>query len=281
MKLLDLHLGEPLHRGALSLFPVWNGAAVASRGYDLRTSDLDVSERAGSAVVGELVVTNAGKRPALLLEGELLEGGQQHRVCSRSVLIDAGSSLVLDVSCVEQGRWSGAARHHRGGRRAPTSVRAVRDQSAVWAEVNRYEQRYDRSDTHSLLDATRRAQEAANALLAGVRPLPHQCGVLVGISGQPLLLEVFDSPRTLASAWQALLSSVALDAVGAAPVATPGRRARRFVGRLESVSVVEQPAGAATGVRGASPYAHLGGLLWRDRAVHAVAVNRRHELVAA
>lgn len=90
MKLLDLHLGEPLHRGALSLFPVWNGAAVASRGYDLRTSDLDVSERAGSAVVGELVVTNAGKRPALLLEGELLEGGQQHRVCSRSVLIDAG-----------------------------------------------------------------------------------------------------------------------------------------------------------------------------------------------
>ncbi len=34
MQLLDLHLGRPLHRGPLTLFPVWNGRAVStSRGY--------------------------------------------------------------------------------------------------------------------------------------------------------------------------------------------------------------------------------------------------------
>ncbi len=35
MRLLDLHLGRPLTRGALTVFPIWNGRAVTARGYDL------------------------------------------------------------------------------------------------------------------------------------------------------------------------------------------------------------------------------------------------------
>ena len=62
---------------------------------------------------------------------------------------------------------------------------------------------------------------------------------------------------------------------------TPGRRARRFLGRFEDVRLAGYPAGLATGVVGRSPYARLDGLVWRDRAVHAVAVNTRHELLAA
>jgi hypothetical protein len=278
MTLLDLHLGRPLHRGALTLFPIWNGAAVSARGYDLRTPLLSVDERAGSAVVGELVVRNAGARPALLLEGELLEGGQQHRVAARSVLVGAGESLVLDVRCVEQGRWSGSSSHDRHGHRAPVSVRAAEDQGAVWEEVDRFEQRYGAGATRSLLDVTRRV---APVPVDDLRALPFQAGVLVGVAGQPLLLEVYDSPRTLAHAWTSLLRSVAVDAAGRPPVPTPGRRARRFLDRLGSVPLAGSPAGAATGVTGRSPYARLDALLWRDRAVHAVAVNPRHELVAA
>src|SRR5664279_1810635 len=85
--LLDLHVGRPLTRGGLTLFPVWNGAAVRGRGYDLGAGGLQVVEHAGHAAVQELVVTNTGPRPALILEGELLEGGQQHRVAARSVLV--------------------------------------------------------------------------------------------------------------------------------------------------------------------------------------------------
>ena len=275
---LDLHLGRPLHRGALTLFPVWNGSAVAARGYDLRSPLLSVAERTGSPVVGELVVHNAGHRPALLLGGELLEGGQQHRVAARSVLVGAGSSYVLDVHCVEQGRWSGASTHARSGHRAPTSVRAADGQAAVWAEVGRYEQRYGTSATHSLLDATRQARPVDTADL---RPLPFQAGVLVGVAGQPLLLEVYDSPRTLAHAWPSLLRSVALDAAGAPAVPTPGRRARRFLEQVHGVRPHGSPAGEGTGLSGRTPYARLDALLWRDRAVHAVAINPRHELVAA
>lgn len=126
MELLDLHLGRPVHRGALTLFPVWNGRAVGGRGYDA-ISAVAVAERAGSPVVGQLVVTNGGSRPALLVEGELLEGGQQHRVVSRSTLLAAGGSSVLDVRCVEAGRWAGQQTHTRSGQRAPLDVRAATD----------------------------------------------------------------------------------------------------------------------------------------------------------
>lgn len=159
MPLLDLHLGRPVTRGALTVFPVWNGAAVQSRGYDVSSAKLAVEERAGHAVVAELVITNQGQRPALVLEGELLEGGQQHRVAARSVLINAGESQVLDVRCVEEGRWSGGSGHVRSGRRAPMSVRAAQEQSGTWQRVRDLEARHGGGDTHFLGDALASADE--------------------------------------------------------------------------------------------------------------------------
>lgn len=277
MPLLDLHLGRPLVRGSLTLFPVWNGRAVSARGYDVGSGGLVVSERSGSPVVGELVVTNTGRRPALLLEGELLQGGHQHRVTARSMVVEPGQPVVVPVRCVEAGRWSGVSSHVRDGRRAPTTLRAARGQAEVWQEVSRYEQRYARSDTSSFLDAAAPAQAAAQALVRGISPLPFQSGVLVGVAGQPLLLEVYDSPRTLAAVWDELLLAVALDALPGEPVPTPGRRARRF---LDSVLTVRTSATDGQ-VRGATPYARLDAAVWHGRPVHAVAVNPRHELVAA
>ncbi len=281
MQLLDLHLGRPLVRGGLTLFPVWNGTAVLTRGYDLRSSLLRVEERTGSPVVGELVVRNAGARPALVLEGELLEGGQQHRLAAASALVGAGQAHVLEVRCVEEGRWHGSGSHVRAGRRAPVAVRTGRDQGEVWERVRGLEQRYDPSGTHSLLEAIGRAAASAAESVAGLRPLPFTCGLLIGIGGQPTMLEVFDSPRSFAQAWDALVRSVAVDALSAAPVPTPGRRARRFLDRLSHVDLHRTPAGIGTSVRGETPYARLHALEWRGRVVHAVATNPRHELVAA
>ena len=276
MQLLDLHLGRPVVRGALTVFPIWNGAAVQSRGYDVSSAKLAVEERAGHAVVAELVITNHGQRPALVLEGELLEGGQQHRVAARSVLIDAGESQVLDVRCVEEGRWSGGSGHVRSGRRAPMSVRAAQEQSGTWQRVRDLEARHGGGDTHFLGDALLSADERARLLVADLKPVPFQSGVLLCIAGQPVQLEVFDSPRTLTSVWSALLHAAAVDALTAAPIATPGHRARRFLDRVRRLSDGSELSG-----RRNSPYAQLDALSWRGRTVHAVATNPRHELVMA
>ncbi|HWG94747.1 MAG TPA: DUF6569 family protein [Mycobacteriales bacterium] len=274
---LDVHVGRPLVRGRLTLFPVWNGRAVTSRGYDVHSPAVQVQELAAGPSVGQLVVGNAGPRPVLVLEGELLEGGHQHRVLERSAVVEAGASVPLPVSCVEQGRWHGGRVHERGGRRAPTNVRAAADQSRVWQEVGRFEDAYAASPTHSYLDAVAPAVGRAEDLVRGVRPLPFQSGLLAGVGGQPLLLEVYDSPRTLAAVWPGLLQALAVDALSAEQVPTPGRRARRFVDRVTAGGV------AADGdhLRGRSPYAQVDSLVWRRRLVHTVALNRRHDLVAA
>ena len=281
MQLLNLHLGRPVVRDALTVFPIWNGAAVTSRGYDLSSANLTVEERAGHAVVAELVVTNNGRRAALLLEGELLEGGQQHRVAARSTLIEAGESSVLDVRCVEQGRWSGSRTHVRTGRRAPLSVRSAQRQDRTWQRVGDLEARYGGGDTHFLGDALRSADERAEALVGDLRPLPFQSGALLCIAGQPVQLEVFDSPRTLTSVWSALLHAAAVDALSFAPIATPGRRARRFLDRVRALN--QTPSGDAHDPtnRRASAYAELTSLSWGTRRIHAVATNPRHELVRA
>jgi hypothetical protein len=278
--LLDLHLGRPVTRGGLSIFPVFNGAAVGARGYDLHSAALTVREHS-SPVVEELVVENTGVRPALVLEGELLEGGHQHRVATQTVLVGAGQAHALPVRCVEQSRWSGAHRQVRAGRRAPVRVRAALDQGDAWQSVQQFEARHASSPTHSLVEASRVAEQQAGAAVADLRPLPFQTGVLIGVAGHPMLLEVFDSPRTLAHAWKALLRSAALDAAGAAPVPTPGRRARRFLDRLDLVPLTSSPAGVGTALRGSSQHARLDVLVWRGRPVAVAAVNARHELAAA
>jgi hypothetical protein len=283
--MLDAHLGKPFTAGALTVFPVWNGAAVADPGYDLQSASLSVTELDGAPVVGQLDLINRGPRPALVLEGELLQGGQQHRVAARSVLVPAEASLVLDVRCVEQGRWSGSAHHTRGGSRAPARVRArtAEGQAAVWREVSTFEAAHGKSRTHSLVDVAGAVEDRVSRVARDRRPLPFQSGVVIGVAGQPLLLEVFDSPRTLEECWDQLLQAATLDAAGSPEVPTPSRRARRFVDRLSAVALPSprRAAGAGHETGGASSSVRTSTLSWQDRAVHTVGPNLRHELVAA
>ena len=73
----DLHVGHGAAAGPVTVFPVW-ADAVPLRGIATGTAArVDVSELPDGADVQRLSVTNLGSTPALLLEGELLEGGWQ------------------------------------------------------------------------------------------------------------------------------------------------------------------------------------------------------------
>lgn len=107
IKMPKLHVGQGSGYGGLTVFPVWVDAPVAT-GLDLgNATNIDVAEREGSHVVSELVAHNSGTRPALLLEGELLEGGSQNRALAYPLLLAADVSEVVEVACVEAGRWHG------------------------------------------------------------------------------------------------------------------------------------------------------------------------------
>ncbi len=290
-----LHVGRGTTRGAMTLFPVWHDGP-ALRGLRTGAGLVEVREREGSPTVPNLVVSNPTDKLVLLVEGELLEGGWQNRVMASSWLLAPRAADVVEVACVEQGRWHGAADHSQGGRRAPVSVRAAsytgadgplpgRDrQGEVWRRVERQHHIHGPSATGSLLDAmdSGHVRRARRHITAGLRPLPGQSGVIVALAGYPVLLEVYDSNRTLRAHWSALLESFTVDAMTLPEVPTPGQRARDFAVRVEQAAL-EPVAMAGAGLQrvGRAGSVSVRGLELRDRPVHLVAVNERHPVAVA
>ena len=277
-----LHVGQGTKRGALTVFPVWTDADEPPLDHVTGADAyVEVSERTGSPVVGELVVTNGGPLPALLLAGELLEGGLQHRAIASSVLLAPGRRAVVPVVCVEQGRWHGGGSHGRRARHAPATVRArlegVHAQERVWSSVRRYETVGGPSDTDSLVERMDGARHAARALTRGLRLLPGQRGLLVGVGGRAVRLDVFDSTAALAAHWSGLLESAAIESLSAPPACTPAARARALAERVERTDLV--PAGPAGLARRFSSRGRpsIDAVRWRHRTLHLSAVATTEE----
>ena len=300
MVIPNLHVGRGTHFGSLSVFPVWAEGPVVLGLASGRGANVLVAEREGNPVVGELVLKNLSARPALLLAGELFEGGWQHRVLNQDLLLMPGQHMVASVCCVEHGRWNAQGAHRRHARRASMMVRAAQTttssaarQHEVWDRVSRYDRAFGASPTASYVDhldghATWTPNSAPDEsasiweAIQGIRAIPGQRGVLIGLGGQPAFLELFPTPAGLRGHLGGLLEAAALDAALMPCEPTPGRRARRFVGALAGA-----PLGAHVGVDAGSGQAliarssghEIRALAWNDQLVHATVFNRRHRLM--
>jgi hypothetical protein len=118
-------------------------AVVTEQGNYMRRTREGVMEQrpVGGAQVNQLVLVNRGKKPLVLLAGEVISGGKQDRIIGKDRIVPPGAPpLPLDVFCVEHGRWTdGSAKFAGAKMMAHPSVRekaAVdQDQSQVWAAV--------------------------------------------------------------------------------------------------------------------------------------------------
>lgn len=281
---MELHVGRGKSAGALTVFPVWNGDG-GQRRYGTNVADVVVTEAQGGPSVPTLHAVNGSQSPVLILEGFLFEGGWQHRMATKSVILAPGRPMDIEVACVEQRRWGGGARQASRGRRATPFVHSgvhaapagVDVQSEVWRRVDTYGVGREVAGTGSLVGYLDRAGRDVTELVHDLRPLPGQSGLVVAISGQPLMLEVFDDPQTLREQFDSIIAAAGLDALGQPPVVTPSRRARRMVERLDRVSlqpVEDLEVGSRLG--GRSDDLDVSVLSWEDRAVHLRATNLRH-----
>ncbi|MET4145473.1 DUF6569 family protein [Arthrobacter sp. UYCo732] len=255
MKVPQLHVGAGSRLGPLSIFPVWT-SGPGSLGISTGThAEVAVTELASGPQVARLTVTNNGPHPALLLEGELLEGGQQHRTCARDVVLGPGETRDIDTFCVEAGRWeAGQSSHRRQARRAPLNVRSelangLEDrrrgdrQGRIWERVSRFDAARGASVTSSLLDHLDLVKDNAhNRFDAANAPalLEGQRGVVIGLGTQPLLLEVFGTGTLFRRHYKQLIDSALLDLELLPPLALasgpmPGQRARDFAARVQAL----------------------------------------------
>ncbi len=287
----ELHVGRGSVVDGLTVFPVWADVPVVT-GVDTGSfAAVRVQERPGSPVVGELVVTDLGRRPALLVEGEMLEGGWQHRTLVKDIILPPGVPQVVQVACVERGRWHGSPVQHRKSRRSSAGVRARLRQTdhgrqhAVWDQVEQYAPVTGCTPTQSLADQMDLLLDRA-APRRNPRPLPGQCGVVVGVAGRPLLLELFGSGRALAAHLPGLLDGVLLDAALAAPngaVEVPGRLARGLASGVGGRPLEEVgEAGCGIAVDGSDARSSITGVaLASGRLAHLTVLNTRHPLLEA
>jgi hypothetical protein len=125
-------IGEPVRYENLSIFPLISKSESDTSRFEtldegLASGDVLVTEQENEilrrsrdgrpiptpaynsgAAVNQLVLINRGKRPVLLLAGEVVSGGNQDRIVGKDRIVPIGGEpLPLDVFCVEHGRWTG------------------------------------------------------------------------------------------------------------------------------------------------------------------------------
>jgi hypothetical protein len=294
-----LRLGEVQSHGPLSVVPLRadtrGGPWYVTLGEAAATGQCRVAEVSEGGSVPDLRVENKGDTRVLVVDGEELRGTKQNRVLNTTILVGKESSLVVPVSCTEQGRWTYESREFlmaeyiaeqgvRAGlqRTVDASVRSGRghrsDQGRVWDEVRALHM--DQA-TSSPTGAMRGAFESRSGELQGyVDALPagdEQQGLLVLLGSAVVGLDFLSIPEKYARIHAKFVRSYALGALGAetggatAPAPADAlERAREFLARVAGLGGERfKSPGLGWDTRFAGP-GIVGSLLtYRDRPIHA------------
>jgi len=197
----------------------------------LALRSVKITERDMHPTVPELRVTNESDKPLLLLDGEELIGAKQNRVLNTSVLVAARSDCLINVTCVEAGRWSyksqtftscGNQYYSRGRQRKMEEVLsslssggpASADQSRVWSDLDTVlEDANVDSITAAMHDAYAALEDRIGDYLREFHPVEDQTGAVFALNGEIVGMDAFDRPDTFAKVLPKLVKSYALDAI--------------------------------------------------------------------
>jgi len=260
----------------LSVFPVVSAKGVETGGFmtleeALASGDAVVTERGGDIIrrtrdgrpagnpyqggasVNQLVLINRGKKPLVLLAGELVSGGKQDRIIAKDRIVAPGADpLPLDVFCVEHGRWSSGTQFAAAKIIVHPSVRekaAVdKEQAQVWAAVRSGSTAIASPEARAAAPARISAQSLDAAVAGGARTEAYEkiyqsasigvpietfveevqrrfarstadlkgervVGVVVAYGGEVAWSDIFASPALFDRYWSKLLRSYVVEAL--------------------------------------------------------------------
>lgn len=295
--LYNSKIGTPQHHKNLTLFPI---SLDYPRTPDYITLDkalndkhIRITEISETGSVPELKLVNESTHRVLLLDGEELKGAKQNRVVNLSILVDAGQTLTLPVSCVEARRWSHNSRefsssgnmHFAGGRAKKmenvtenmvTTRSRYSNQQEVWQEISEKSMRMRAtSRTDAMEDVFRAYDNSVDEYTNTFEVGQEDCGAVFAIDGKIIGFDLFDSPDTYEKLLPKLVRSYALDALESQPcnentVSTKDVEAfLRTIGDAQFRS--EKAIGLGEDVRIVSDEVTGGGLLVDGELVHLTA----------
>ncbi len=195
---------------------------------------VSVAEVDRGGQVNQLSVGNQDKRPLYLLGGEVVLGGKQDRMVVADTVVDPGQRRLVDVRCVEAGRWNGAdLAFHASAAMAHPELRRLAlfdDQRGVWDEVAR---KSSASGVSSATGTYRRVLQDAKVrerighyLDELQRQIPRNerlAGMAVAVNGDLEVVDLFSSPLLYSKLERKLLASYVLTALERQPGAEQAR----------------------------------------------------------
>jgi hypothetical protein len=230
-----IRVGEPATYRNLTVFPLF-GADLRNAGYLTLDEALErkcsvVTEVSEGGSVPELKFVNSGSLSVFLLDGEELVGAKQNRILNLSIMVPAGKTLIVPVSCVEAGRWHHRSRefasapraHYAEGRARKmaqvsesmkASGRRTSNQGEVWNHINEKFSRFGSSSpTSAMSDIYEQQSLGLEDYVRSFSPAGDQVGAVFAIEGKVVGLDLFDAPETLRKLFPKLLRSYGLDAL--------------------------------------------------------------------
>ena len=212
----EANIHPAVHVGRMTIFPVVVDAPSRLTGVltldEALRKKLLVIEELDSATVGKArFVNKSGDQMIFLMAGEVITGGKQNRTLTTDALLAPESSAVLELYCVQKGRWQGKQRFAPGNSIAPQGVRARASQKAgqdaVWSEVAASNSRLGAANATSDLNEAMTKPANVKRLRELRRPVVAKlpagtCGIVVSdgrrIVGADLFnsSELFDAMQT-------------------------------------------------------------------------------------
>jgi hypothetical protein len=237
-----VRVGDARAHGALLAF--WLHGRTSAPPFEIATleeararGDLLITER-DHPTVSSLIVDNRGPTHVLLLAGEILLGGKQHRVVKEDLLLPpASGARSIQVYCVEQGRWAGTSTTFspKGAFAAPALRAKVlnrADQAKVWAEVDRYSRRALAFSPTASYQSIHDKPEVAGHQRQVEQTIDHRTapgaiGAAVFVGETLAGLDLFRDASLFARQWPKLLRAHAIDTYGRRPQRDPDERRER------------------------------------------------------
>ena len=198
----------PVILGRLTIFPITLKSVNRLENVLTMSEALEkkllVVEELPSAQVPKARFTNKSENKMIfLMAGAVIVGGKQNRTLTTDALLGPNSSTVLNVYCVQRGRWTGK----KGFEKiliAPQNIRARAMQKAgqgeIWREVARTSRKFKASDPTGDLVVVLSKQEKAKhftVLRKRIVPkLPEKCvGIVVAKDKKIIGADLFNSPE--------------------------------------------------------------------------------------
>lgn len=187
-----------------------------------------ITEISDAGSVPELRVQNGLDVSLYLMDGQELIGAKQNRILNADVMVPAGATLTVPVSCVEARRWRRTSESFAAGGSANLRMRIGKlgrvlhslksksrhdaDQAAVWDEVEQSIRRASAaSPTRAMSDVFEKRQHELSDFRQEVTLPDGAVGVAAFRGAKLAAIDIFDRHSTLKHAWKSLLNGYAMD----------------------------------------------------------------------